>query len=115
RDAAEHGWPAMHARLASVDPDAAARIAPNDKQRIQRALEVFLCSGVPLTRLQREAARGQGDTPHGDIPMLAVVPADRGPLAARIERRFDAMVEAGLVGEVESLISRGDLDANMPS
>src|SRR5690606_8309522 len=83
--------------------------------RIQRALEVFMLSGVPLTRLQREAARGQGDTPHADIPMLAVVPADRGRLATRIERRFDGMVEAGLVGEVERMMSRGDLDADMPS
>jgi tRNA dimethylallyltransferase len=115
REAAEHGWPALHARLAALDPDAAVRIAPNDKQRIQRALEVYMLSGVPLSRLQRDAARAGGDIPNDAIPMLAVVPADRRLLATRIESRFDAMVEAGLVGEVEKLMSRGDLDANMPS
>ena len=117
REASERGWPALHARLADVDPDAAARIAVNDRQRIQRALEVYLLAGRPLSVLQREAraAAGHGSATHGDILMLAVVPADRARLAARIERRFDAMVEAGLVKEVESLMARGDLHPATPS
>lgn len=117
REAEAHGWPALHARLANVDPEAAARIAPNDRQRIQRALEVYMLTGKPLSVLQREgaAARGTGISPDTDIVMVAVVPADRTLLAARIERRFDAMVEAGLIGEVESLMARGDLTADMPS
>ncbi len=104
------GWPALHARLAEIDPDAAARIAPHDRQRIQRALEVHALSGRTLTELQRNAA-----APALDLVTLAVVPSDRAALAARIERRFDAMVEAGLIGEVERLKSRGDLHAGLPS
>ena len=117
REAHRVGWPVLHARLAAVDPEAAARIAPNDRQRIQRALEVYMRTGKPLSVLQREAAAasGTGTATDTDILMLAVVPSDRGQLAARIERRFDAMVEAGLVGEVESLMARGDLTADMPS
>lgn len=117
REAEEQGWPALHARLAAVDPDAAARIAPNDRQRIQRALEVYLLAGRPLSVLQREAraASGHGSVTQEDIPMLAVVPTDRARLAVRIERRFDAMVEAGLVKEVETLMARGDLHPATPS
>src|SRR5690606_25430704 len=112
-----YGWPALHARLARVDPEAAARIATNDRQRIQRALEVHMLTGKPLSVLQREAAAvtHTGISPDADIVMLAIVPADRTRLAARIERRFDAMVEAGLIGEVESLMARGDLAADMPA
>src|SRR5690606_37534612 len=117
REAEARGWPALHERLAAVDPQAAARIAPNDRQRIQRALEVYLRTGKPLSVLQHEAAAqgGTGTFPDMDIVMLAIVPSDRARLAARIERRFDAMVEAGLVGEVESLMARGDLTADKPS
>ena len=116
READALGWPALHARLAAVDPEAAARIAPNDRQRIQRALEVYLLSGRPLTRLHREAAEAStSGGPSEPILMLAVVPPDRARLAERIERRFDEMVEAGLVKEVENLMSRGDLHADMPS
>ena len=108
------GWPALHARLAEVDSEAAARIAPNDRQRIQRALEVYMISGVPLSRLQRERARPV-DPPSGDMLMLAVVPSDRVYLAGRIARRLDAMVEAGFVAEVERLMSRKDLHAGLPA
>lgn len=111
-EAAARGWPALHARLAAVDPEAAARIAPNDRQRIQRALEVYLLTGRPLTQLQRE---GGAARPALDLRLLAVVPPDRTVLGARIERRFDQMVEAGLVEEVERLRLRGDLHAEMPS
>nr|MBO2513581.1 tRNA (adenosine(37)-N6)-dimethylallyltransferase MiaA [Gammaproteobacteria bacterium] len=105
-----YGWPALHARLARVDPEAAARIAPNDRQRIQRALEVYTLSGRPLSELQRQAA-----APPLDLRLIAVVPSDRAALAARIERRFDAMVEAGLVDEVKRLKSRPDLHPGLPS
>ena len=110
-EAAEDGWPALHRRLESVDPDAAARIAPNDRQRIQRALEVHALTGQPMTALQ-------GSTDPADslsILTFALAPAERAELAARIERRFDAMVEAGFVSEVRRLRARGDLGPGTPS
>jgi tRNA dimethylallyltransferase len=106
QDAAVQGWPALHARLAAVDAASAARIAPTDRQRIQRALEVHRLTGKPLSALQRENPAA----PAQDFRVLALVPEDRAALARRIERRFDAMVEAGLVSEVERLMARGDLD-----
>ncbi len=111
RDAATHGWDALHDRLRSVDPEAAARIAPSDRQRIQRALEVYALTGRPITALQREGAAA----PRPNILALALVPESRTDLAVRIERRFDAMVEGGLVGEVEVLRARGDLTRDMPA
>jgi tRNA dimethylallyltransferase len=109
--AAATSWAALHQRLRAVDPDAAARIAPSDRQRIQRALEVYMLTGVPLSRLQRSAAVA----PAPDVLTIALVPERRDDLAERIERRFDAMVEAGFVAEVERLRGRGDLTADMPS
>lgn len=110
--AAEEGWPALHRRLAEIDPDSAARIAPADRQRIQRALEVYRLTGRPLSVLQRgtEAAGARAD-----LRMIALLPGDRAVLAERIERRFDRMVEEGLVGEVERLKARGDLGPDTPS
>ncbi len=105
-EAAVHGWPALHRRLSSVDPDAAERIAPNDKQRIQRALEVHALTGQPMTALQRSS----GTAANPAMLSIALVPAERSALAGRIERRFDAMVEAGFVAEVRRLMARGDLD-----
>jgi tRNA dimethylallyltransferase len=105
------GWPALHERLAKLDPAAAARIAPTDRQRIQRALEVHALTGRPLTELQRGAA---GRRPLA-ITAVALVPADRADLGLRIERRFDEMVEQGFVAEVETLRSRGDLDPDLPA
>jgi len=107
--AARDGWPALHAELALVDPVAAARIAPLDAQRIQRALEVHRVSGRPLSSWHTgHAARRQP-------PLIALEPADRGWLHARIEARFDAMLASGFVAEVEALRARGDLRAEMPS
>jgi tRNA dimethylallyltransferase len=107
----ELGWPAMHARLARIDAEAAARIARTDRQRIQRALEVHALTGRPLTELQRAA-----DTESRvEIATVALVPDDRGALAARIERRFDAMVDAGFVTEVANLRARGDLTPDLPA
>jgi tRNA dimethylallyltransferase len=111
REAERLGWPELHARLARIDPAAAARIAPSDRQRIQRALEVHELTGRPITELQREASRATGL----DIVAVALVPATRAALAQRIERRFDAMVEQGFVAEVERLRARGDLNPEMPS
>ena len=107
--AARHGWPALHAELARVDPTAATRIAPLDAQRIQRALEVHQISGRPLSSWHTGcAARRQP-------PLIALEPADRGWLHARIEARFAAMLESGFVAEVEALRARGGLHAELPS
>ncbi len=110
-EAAVVGWASLHERLAAVDPAAAARIAPSDRQRVQRALEVYELSGQPLTELQR-AGRAHSAF---DISVVALVPDDRTALGARIEQRFDTMIEAGFVDEVRSLRARGDLDPDMPS
>jgi tRNA dimethylallyltransferase len=99
------GWSELHNRLLSIDPDSAVRIAPTDRQRIQRALEVHEITGKTLTSLyQKEAS--QLKTP---INALALVPEDRGELSNRIEQRFDDMVAEGFTEEVESLRARGDL------
>ncbi|MFA7386278.1 MAG: tRNA (adenosine(37)-N6)-dimethylallyltransferase MiaA [Thiohalobacteraceae bacterium] len=108
----DRGGAALHARLARVDPVAARRIHPNDPQRVQRALEVYELSGRPLTAHFAE----QGASP-AQVPLLklALLPRDRTELYARIEQRFDAMLEAGLVAEVERLFARGDLHARLPA
>lgn len=112
RLAAELGWEAMHARLAEVDPVAAARIHCNDPQRIQRALEVYEISGRPMSELQAAAARER--LPYRLIK-LALVPQDRALLHRRIEQRFLQMLRAGFIDEVVRLRARGDLRAEMPS
>jgi tRNA dimethylallyltransferase len=107
--ARELGWPALHARLADVDPATAARLPPNDSQRIQRALEVFELTGVPLSRLQ-----GAPQAPRLRLATIALLPADRAELHRRIERRFDAMLAAGFLDEVRALMARG-LDPDLPA
>jgi tRNA dimethylallyltransferase len=109
--AAELGWPAMHAQLALVDPITAARLAPADSQRIQRALEVFRVSGQPLSSFHT----GKSSTGAPDIPLISLEPQDRAWLHERIARRFDAMLAAGLIDEVKGLRARGDLHAELPS
>ena len=109
-EAAGRGWPALHAELAKVDPAAAARIKPGDAQRIQRALEVFRITGEPLSRLQQ----GRAQPLPFKLKASALVP-ERPALHRAIERRFDAMLEAGLVDEVKRLRSRYRLTADMPS
>ncbi len=111
RQAAELGWAALHEQLRKIDPAAAARIAPGDRQRIQRALEVHALTGRPITVLQRS---GQQPRPIAVIA-LALVPQSRTDLAVRIERRFDEMVKLGFVDEVARLRARGDLRPDMPS
>ena len=110
RRAARDGWPALHAELATVDPTTAARLAPNDAQRIQRALEVHRVSGRPLSAWHTDKPRA-GPPP----PLIALEPLDRGWLHARISERFTAMLDAGLVDEVRVLRGRGDLNADLPS
>ncbi len=109
---ARHGPAHLHARLARVDPEAAARIHPNDPQRLQRALEVHRLTGVPMSvLLERRTPEDQGTPLH----RIVVVPADRGVLHERIEARFTAMLEKGLVAEVERLRARDDLGLHRPS
>ncbi|BAZ94870.1 tRNA isopentenyltransferase MiaA [Thiohalobacter thiocyanaticus] len=108
---AEAGPAALHARLAAVDPEAAARIHPNDPQRLQRALEVHALTGRPLSAFHRE----QSPPGRPNWLKLVLAPQDRGWLHARVERRFDAMLAAGFVEEVEHLCRRGDLTPQMPS
>jgi len=111
-EAACIGWPAMHARLARLDPAAAARIGPKDAQRLQRALEVIALSGRPLSELQRG---GRGEAFPWRVLKLALLPADRAPLHARIAERFDAMLAAGFLDELRTLRARGDLHADLPA
>jgi tRNA dimethylallyltransferase len=104
------GWPAMHARLATLDPATAARLKPNDSQRIQRALEIVTVTGMPMSSL---LARGEPPTLSTEV--VALMPLDRAALHRRIEERFDAMLEAGILTEVEQLRARGDLTPELPS
>jgi tRNA dimethylallyltransferase len=106
------GWAKLHEDLAQVDPQAAARIHPNDPQRIQRALEVYRLAGVSLSEL---CERGSHDTPPFDILRLVVAPTDREALHGLIRQRFLAMLEQGLVDEVRGLCERGDLHPGLPS
>ncbi|WNL47613.1 tRNA (adenosine(37)-N6)-dimethylallyltransferase MiaA [Dyella sp. BiH032] len=106
------GWPAMHARLREADPVAAARIGPNDAQRIQRALEVIELTGRPLSEQQRG---GSGERFPWRVLKLALLPPDRGPLHARIAERFDAMLAQGFLDEMRRLRARGDLHPDLPS
>ena len=111
-EAAQQGWPALHAQLAQVDPITAARLSPNDSQRIQRALEVLRSSGTPLSRLHQRARR---DAPAHDGALLALEPASRAWLHARIAQRFDAMLDAGFLDEVRGLRANPALHLDLPS
>jgi len=109
-DAAQRGWPALHAELARVDARSADRIAPSDAQRIQRALEVWRLTGQPISSLQTAAPQ----PPPFALRALALIP-ERAVLHERIAARFDAMLAAGLVAEVEALRDRFRLSAETPS
>ena len=112
-EAAERGWPALHAELAQVDPATAARLAPQDAQRIQRALEVWRVTGQPLSSFHtRDGAKA--DTPSDQL-LISLEPRDRAWLHARIAERFAQMLEAGLVDEVRALRQRPDLHLQLPS
>jgi tRNA dimethylallyltransferase len=105
------GKEALHQRLASIDPDSAARIHPNDPQRIQRALEVYEISGKPLTAFFAGVQRA---IPYRIIKLI-ITPNDRLTLHDMIAKRFGMMFEQGFIEEVEALINRGDLSEKMPS
>ena len=113
--AAQAGWPALHAELARVDPATAARLAPADSQRIQRALEVWMLTGQPLSYFHTTksvAARANGTSAGA---FFSLEPTDRTWLHARIAQRFDAMLDAGFLQEVCALRARGDLHPALPS
>jgi tRNA dimethylallyltransferase len=111
-EAREQGWPALHAELKRVDPAAAARILVNDSQRIQRALEVFRLTGQPLSHWQQAT---QPPAPDVTFHRVTWCPTDREQLYARIERRFHAMMAAGLLDEVRQLFARKDLSPELPA
>jgi tRNA dimethylallyltransferase len=111
-EAAERGWPALHAELARLDPQTGARLKPTDAQRIQRALEVLRLSGRTLGSFF--ATQNNDPLPYRCLT-LALMPGDRGELHRRIARRFEAMLDAGLIDEVVTLRHRYRLDAGLPS
>ena len=121
-EAARLGWQALHDQLAAVDPVSAARIHPNDPQRLSRALEVYRVSGQSMTAHRERqsaqsteaAASGRGQLPY-TVANLAIAPANRQVLHERIAQRFTQMLEQGFVDEVIALRSRGDLHAGLPS
>jgi tRNA dimethylallyltransferase len=110
QEARDHGWPAMHAQLALVDPVTAARLNPADSQRIQRALEVYRISGQPLSSFHT----AKPTAPH-DALLISLEPTDRAWLHQRIAQRFDAMLAGGFLDEVKALRARGDLNPDLPS
>ncbi|MDR3221399.1 MAG: tRNA (adenosine(37)-N6)-dimethylallyltransferase MiaA [Candidatus Accumulibacter sp.] len=106
------GWPALHAELARLDPEAAARLAPNDAQRIQRALEIVLVGGKPLAEAQ---ARRETPSLSHRLVTIALIPSARSALHARIAERFDHMLAAGLLDEVAALRQRYRLGPDSPA
>lgn len=111
-EAAATGWEALHRRLGELDPAAARRIRPGDQQRLQRALEVIELTGRPLSEQQ---SGGSGEPLPWRVLKLALLPADRAGLHARIAERFDAMLAGGLLDEVAALRDRGDLHPDLPA
>ncbi|MCK5902817.1 MAG: tRNA (adenosine(37)-N6)-dimethylallyltransferase MiaA [Cocleimonas sp.] len=112
QQAKEQGWAALHQRLQHVDPDSAARIHPNDSQRIQRALEVFEITGQPLTSLHQTA---EYNTLPYRLLKIALIPENREWLRERAALRFDKMIEQGFLDEMKYLHDRGDLHPNLPA
>lgn len=111
QQAAEQGWDALHRQLEQIDPVTAARIHPNDPQRLSRALEVFLISGKTLTELTQTS----GEALPYQVHQFAIAPASRELLHQRIEQRFHQMLASGFEAEVRALFARGDLHTEMPS
>jgi tRNA dimethylallyltransferase len=114
QEAADKGWPAMHALLAAVDPVTAQRLAPADSQRIQRALEVYRITGLPLSHFHAARTKDAA-TPASDSLLISLEPTDRSWLHARIAQRFDAMLAGDFLDEVKTLRARGDLHIDLPS
>lgn len=113
--AAALGWPALHAHLAQIDPMTAARLAPGDSQRIQRALEVWQLSGRPLSSFHTIKTGAARACPISHGAFFSLEPESRSWLHERIAQRFDAMLDAGFINEVRALYARGDLHADLPS
>jgi tRNA dimethylallyltransferase len=111
-EAAEHGWPYLHQRLATLDPITAQRLHATDAQRIQRALEIIEITGQPLSTLH---AAGQKPKAHPDIRIVSLEPGDRSQLHARIAQRFAQMLEHGFIDEVKHLHARPELHAELPA
>lgn len=111
-EAEKLGWPAMHARLAKYDPETAARIHPNDSQRVQRALEILEVSGQAPSELSKQSS--MADFPYRPVK-IALVSEDRTELRERIAQRFHNMLQNGLIDEVEALYRRGDLKTDLPA
>jgi tRNA dimethylallyltransferase len=114
QEAQSLGWPALHASLALHDPVTAARLSPNDSQRIQRALEVYHATGKPLSSYFKPAGSPQA-TSGLAYQLIALEPQSRQGLHERIAARFDSMLASGLADEVRALKSRADLHADLPS
>ncbi len=114
-EAAQHGWPEMHRRLAEVDPASALRLAPRDAQRIQRALEVFRSSGQTLSSFHASKMVADNANRTSASPLFSLEPEHRDWLHTGIAERFDAMLAAGFVEEVRHLRARGDLHPALPS
>jgi tRNA dimethylallyltransferase len=111
KEAADRGWPALHGELAQVDPVTAARLAPNDSQRVGRALEIFRLTGQPMSA---QLDKAQTALPYR-VLQLALIPSDRAVLHQRIAERFDAMLAEGLLDEVTALRQRYSLTAGLPA
>ena len=114
-EAAIHGWPRLHARLAEVDPDAAGRIHPRHSQRIGRALEVYRSSGVTMSQWQRRQQSQPVPARQYRVVQIAICPRQRSVLHQRIALRFEQMMAAGLLEEVAGLYRRGDLTPDLPA
>lgn len=117
RDAAQFGWPFIHQQLAEIDPDVAAEIHPNHSQRLSRALEVYRASGKTMSELRRAQASTSTElfSERFNLVQIAIAPRDRAVLHERIALRFNKMIEAGLIDEVQALYRRGDLHADLPA
>ena len=117
-EGASLGWPAMHAKLALIDPETAARLKPNDSQRVQRALEVFEITGKPMSALLAESPSEDGREGSAIPPWINLVslePSDRKRLHLNLEKRFDEMLGGGLLEEVKTLKANMDLHADLPA
>jgi len=112
------GWPAMHEKLSSVDPETAARLQPNDSQRVQRALEVFEITGKPMSTLLADSPSEdgrEGSSIPAWIDLVSLEPSDRARLHANLEKRFDEMLAAGFMDEVKVLRTNPNLHADLPA
>jgi tRNA dimethylallyltransferase len=112
------GWPAMHAKLAEVDPETATRLKPNDSQRVQRALEVFEITGRPMSALLADSPSEdgrEGSSIPTWIDLISLEPSDRKRLHTNLEKRFDEMLAAGFMNEVKALRTHANLHADLPA